>query len=331
MRAGRTGRAKTRRMMMSRRKRYAFVGAVALMVATVDVGVAQVAKRWFGWFEVRHTNSQATRRIRPAVYHHDLYKRIETVDRWGEREYPYITNGLGFRDASTREVPVWTDGRRILIIGDSFTEGLGLRFEDTFAGILHDRLGRRGIDVLNAAVASYSPSIYYRKTKYLLEEVRLKVDEVFVFLDISDIQDEADTYFIDDRDRVRSVKRANDLSNPTGSMRTRITRMLTTNSVALRFASVVKNRMVDWWEASPRADLGVDLDRALWTVDDSAFTRYGERGLRAARQRMDQLLSLLRPRGVTFRVVVYPWPEQIMRGDLHSRQVEGLAGMGRRE
>ena len=80
--------------------------------------------------------------------------------------------------------------RRILFIGDSFTEGVSLKYEDTFVGLIDSALKKEKIDVLNAARASYSTIIYWRKIKYLIEDIGLKFDEVVVFIDISDAQDE---------------------------------------------------------------------------------------------------------------------------------------------
>jgi hypothetical protein len=117
-----------------------------------------------------------------------------------------ITNSLGFKDGSVRDVPLQTTGRRILLIGDSFTEGIGMPFEDSFAGLL-DHAGKERpekIKFLNADVASYSPSIYYKKIKYLLEK-GLRFDEVVLFSDTSDVTDEATTYFcIDDDPKYRA-------------------------------------------------------------------------------------------------------------------------------
>jgi hypothetical protein len=57
---------------------------------------------------------------------------------------------------------------------------------------------------LNAGVASYSPSIYYKKIKYLLES-GLQFDEVVLFSDTSDVTDEATSYFcIDDDPKYRA-------------------------------------------------------------------------------------------------------------------------------
>ena len=106
------------------------------------------------------------------------------------------TNSLGFKDGKIRDVPAAGDTKRILLIGDSFTEGVGLEFEQTFAGMLYLAGQKRAekIEFLNAGVISYSPAIYYKKIKYLLD-AGLKFDEVVVFSDLSDVQDEAIAYF----------------------------------------------------------------------------------------------------------------------------------------
>ncbi|MEZ0230725.1 MAG: hypothetical protein ACAI25_19040, partial [Planctomycetota bacterium] len=69
------------------------------------------------------------RRYRTAspLYHHGLLPNVSVDDaRWGPLRYKFRTNSLGFRDRSVREVPLRSDKRRILFIGDSFTEGSGV-------------------------------------------------------------------------------------------------------------------------------------------------------------------------------------------------------------
>src|SRR5262249_32763549 len=77
--------------------------------------------------------------------------------------------------------------KRFVFIGDSFTEGLGYPWEQTFVGLLSRSLGEA--EILNAAVSSYSPTAYYIKIKWLLDEGYV-FDHVVVLIDISDIQDE---------------------------------------------------------------------------------------------------------------------------------------------
>lgn len=140
-------------------------------------------------------------RIPSEEYHHGLLANYSGYDLWGGRRYRLFTNSLGMKDAAVREVSAGAASHRILLIGDSFTEGLGLPFEETFAGMLY-RAGQersRRVEFLNAGVSSNSPVIYYKKVKYLLDR-GVHLDEVVVFSDPSDIQDEATAYFCIDDD-----------------------------------------------------------------------------------------------------------------------------------
>src|SRR5215470_18819982 len=156
----------------------------------------------FAWSSLtRGEETQGAARIANPVYDHGFSAKFEGYDVWGEVRYPLITNSLGFKDASPRDVPLKSSARRILLIGDSFAEGIGMSFEDSFAGQLQRAGEARSerVEFLNAGVASYSPSIYYRKIKHLLE-AGLQFDEVVVFSDTSDVTDEATSYFCIDED-----------------------------------------------------------------------------------------------------------------------------------
>lgn len=65
------------------------------------------------------------------VYHHALLPNFDGYELWGEAHYRFVTNSLGFRDALVRDVPLVPTTRRILLIGDSFTEATGLTFEQS--------------------------------------------------------------------------------------------------------------------------------------------------------------------------------------------------------
>src|SRR5215472_18961950 len=140
-------------------------------------------------------------RIYDLVYDHGLAANFDGYDIWGEARYRLITDSLGFKDSAPRQVPLTSDARRILLMGDSFAEGIGQPFESTFAGLLAQAGVKRPerIEFLNAGVASYSPSIYYRKIKYLLDK-GLRFDEVVLLSDSSDVEDEASSYFCIDED-----------------------------------------------------------------------------------------------------------------------------------
>ncbi len=123
-------------------------------------------------------------------YHHGLIPNQSTLGAWGSMIYPIHTNSLGFMDSIVRKVPLKTDKQRILILGDSHSEGVGVPYLKTFSGRLAREFDHSKIEVLNASCISYSPKIEYLKVKYLIEKVGLIPDYIFLLIDISDLQNE---------------------------------------------------------------------------------------------------------------------------------------------
>jgi hypothetical protein len=111
-------------------------------------------------------------RIASPIFHHTFATKFKGYDLWAEHSHMLYTNNLGFKDATVRDVPLVSSNHRVLLIGDSFTEGIGLPFENTFAGMLFAAGQRRSpqIEFLNAGVASYSPSIHYKKVTHYFDQ-----------------------------------------------------------------------------------------------------------------------------------------------------------------
>lgn len=258
-------------------------------------------------------------RIAHPYYHHDLAAGFEGMGAWGPIRYAVRTNSLGFRDTRVREVPNRTDRFRVLLLGDSFTEGLGIDYDSTFAGLLAAGFDARGVDILNAGVTSYSPAIYWKKAEYLLERQHLDVDAVVAFLDISDIQDDALVYRIDESGRVVSAPPAPyDLAAAWRH-----------DSVVFQAVAGGMQRLYPhppWIGCSTGRDSEDVIEaaradcRSGWTVSRVAMRRYGRDGLARADEHMTRLAGLLRLRGIALTVVVYPWPQQLQWNDRVSRQ-----------
>src|SRR6185436_1568242 len=108
--------------------------------------------------------------LEDPVHHHRLRPSFEAVMQGAK----FTTNALGLRD---REFPIPKPPGvfRILMLGDSFTEGGGLENDETVAKIVETGL-RQGacgtaVEVVNAGHASYSPILQY----LLLKDVGLRL------------------------------------------------------------------------------------------------------------------------------------------------------------
>jgi len=93
------------------------------------------------------------------VLHHKLIPGARGRQKNMEFDAPYEINSLGLRDREfPRAKPAGT--KRILVLGDSFTEGVGVSGPETFSSQLQgllDAAGFGGWQIINAGVASYSP------------------------------------------------------------------------------------------------------------------------------------------------------------------------------
>jgi hypothetical protein len=263
-------------------------------------------------------------------------------------------------DASPREVALRGSRCRVLLIGDSFTEGYGVGWQVSFAGLLAERWKRRDVELLNAGVSGYAPSIYYRRVRHLIEDVGLKFDAVLVAIDITDIRDEWMNYDMDEKERVVRISR----DFPPKFMRPataldRIVFIAVDNSLAARLTFAIAARWVfrsiyyvdsspDAPPVDPRPHLpplrlplgdlsaglvvsGTSPDRAsqtfigkygYWTLDRDDWVAYGRDGLQVAAERMDRLVALLRRNNIPLRISVHPWPTNLRAGDVDSVQVQ---------
>ncbi|GJL50508.1 MAG: hypothetical protein NPIRA01_17350 [Nitrospirales bacterium] len=257
-------------------------------------------------------------RVPSQIFHHTLKANGQQQEqKWGHLSNPLYTNSLGFKDREIRQIPLISSTFRFLFIGDSFTEGIGIDYEKTFVGLTNTALVRQNVEVLNAGVSSYAPAIYFKKVEYLLETVKLDFDHLLVFLDISDIEDEVQRYDIRDGHVVGLMSQTSRIKEfvyeYTGLMKN-----IWTLAVTLR--KTLSPTHEDLRSEEERR-YGINQERSLWTVNDEMFEGYGRRGLERAQHHLDLLYQLLRRHQKGMTIAVYPWPDQIVHKDLHSRQV----------
>jgi hypothetical protein len=269
--------------------------------------------------------------IRHARYSHGFAANYAGYEHWGPLYHPFYTNNLGFKDGMVRNVPAKTDIHRVLLIGDSFTEGMGMSFEDSFAGLLF-KAGQahvEKIEFLNAGVALYSPVIYFQKIKFFLES-GLTFDEVIVFLDLSDVGEEATRNFcIDDDPRYRrycDADDSNDALDATEKLREWIRRNLV---VLYRTRLMIRNEIEKLRGDGFNAEGVLAVDSAenaetSWTFPNSttALPPLGlDGGIERSLKNMQALADLLAERGIPMTIVVYPWPVQLAHDDRDDRHV----------
>jgi lysophospholipase L1-like esterase len=301
---------------------------VRLLAVVVVIGLP-LAVDWIAGFVTYHvgdyreknlgnfrTNVDKTgfRRQDPN-YHHGLAAKRSITETWGKVAYTVATNSLGFKDATTRDVPLQSDEPRLLFIGDSFTEGLGIPYEQTWVGLIGKELSRSGITVLNAGVSSYCPKTVYYKVKTWLDS-GLRLSRIVFFIDVSDMADE-----LIFNDFVPANKDPDDswtgryIKTPSPP---------TFTQYSLIYRTLLKRWGRDPWKntifTEPNTGERFVFDpkeRETWTRGPMcAWVPAGER---SAAYYVTKLAALCAAHNIAFEIAIYPWPEEIAANDTHSR------------
>ena len=132
-------------------------------------------------------------RIENTIFHNTFAPSIDIQLKWGSKNYRTCTDPSGFKSKCINLNNMRTHFD-VAFIGDSFTEAIGMPYEKSFVGIFDQ--SNPTLKVANFAVSSYSPSIYLRKIKWLLEN-DYYFKHLYVFVDISDYEEENVTYIND--------------------------------------------------------------------------------------------------------------------------------------
>ncbi len=163
----------------ARRARWlALAGTIALGVV-LATAVAELALRFIPPPE------RKAHFVSDPVRHHRLRASWSGV----VQGYPYRTNALGLRDRDVA-TPKPAGVTRVLMLGDSFTEGGGFADAETVPRRVERALQAQcpGVEVVNAGVASYSPILEYLTLREIGDAVA--PDLVVLNFDMTDVHDD---------------------------------------------------------------------------------------------------------------------------------------------
>lgn len=158
------------------------IGALVVTLLAVEVSLrATYAPAW-----------RPLRKLPSSRYHHVNHPDASLYDgRVEGQDIVVSTNQDGFRSSYDRR-EFLRFRERIVVMGDSFVFGAGVRqsaaFPQVLEGLLRQRLGRADIAVLNAGIISYSPLLAQRSFDGIVAQYRPTT--VLFALDVTDIGDD---------------------------------------------------------------------------------------------------------------------------------------------
>lgn len=145
------------------------------------------------------------------------------------------------------------------------------------------------------------------------------------FLDIGDIEDGARHYDLDsrgvvvDRPDVVRYSHLHPVPPPSATRLVRAKRFLEDHSLLARVVWIWVD-LIATGSGGERKEDAFNVARARWSTDGDLYQAYGRQGLETAARRLEALRLLLARHGVPMTLVVYPWPDQVLAGQLDSLQ-----------
>ena len=307
-----------------------------LLITFISLFLFIIIDFFFGRFLIKKYSSiikenlfyQKKYRVYDPIFHHSFAPSIgDTITQWGAKLHHNIcTNEYGFISQCGAKKEEFYD---IIFIGDSFTEGVGYKYEDTFVGLIQNKLK---LPTANMAVKSYSTKIYLSKTKYFLDK-GVTFKHLVVFIDISDLIDDSNDYILTKNFIIKDKKlgkRIETFINVNFPLLDYFVFYLKNENIIKNFnfvksikkylsknkeiilnnsGNVISDNKAQEWQL--RSDL-----RSQWTYSKTNQIKGYDLPIDVAINEqvktMTQLYELLKKNNIKLSIAVYPWPQTIL-------------------
>jgi hypothetical protein len=213
------------------------------------------------------------------------------------------------------------------MLGDSFTEGM-VAWDDSFVGRIAASFPQ--YDFLNGGVGGYSPSNYLNTARIVLGE-GIDFDEVIVFIDISDAQDEAAFYRDIDASGAVAIPKLHYFDrNWYSKLRMAISEHFLLTNYIVEFFERTLVRFGFYHLDRGNNGNEFDYEKSAWTYRpvsnsepfETGYAPLGlEGGIAKEKAKMTLLWQELAKRNIPLSVVVYPYPAQLIHDTVDSREV----------
>jgi lysophospholipase L1-like esterase len=245
-------------------------------------------------------------------HYYDLRKNCNSKYRFksGFPTVNFNTDNLGLRVGDQIKIKDKSK-KNIFIFGDSFTFGVGLEYENTYAGILEKKMPE--YNFYNFAVGSYSPTVHFHRLKQAINS-GLTPDKIILFLDLTDVIDESKRWIFD-KNLNLPIRPENRIKNKKKFYKENFKLtydLINTMRYGLR---VIKDKFKDQKLTIKTSIQGQftytkteDLDKRFWKKNDF------ERGLNKINSNINKISKLAKRNNAKFYLTVYPWAETLFYG-----------------
>ncbi len=257
---------------------------------------------------------------------YDLGPDFSGESRYGKKYFYVKTDKNGFRVNNLLDNEIFDKelkSEKIFFIGDSFTFGVGMDWENSFVGILNKQFNFNGV---NAGVNSYSPTTYKYKLKGLIENKLISRNQkIIIGLDISDVYDEA-TRWTEFKGKPAIIQEVTKLSKKTLS-----SGEVPNNSLNIQKKSNKNFYTKNNFKLTHQIYFGLELffkrfvddiqvrnnDRSKfthkeWKLIDHKFSPLGiEQALKKIKNNLKEISQVTSKNNNEVYLLIYPWPAQL--------------------
>ena len=235
--------------------------------------------------------------------------------------FKVYTDEYGFRFSGKKKS---IKNKNIIFLGDSQTFGVGSDWENTFVGILENKYKK--FNFVNLAVPSYSPTVY----KYTLENFLINnkdIKKIFVFIDITDVADEATRWSTLDEKPILSNEKViqKDSSFFTEFKKNNFKGLYLISSKLRSFSRKIRSSLADE-QGMYKPVEGNPTGAFLYTNHDEltgcnskekvAFWDCGgvDKGLRKITNNIIKISKIAKKNDSEFYLIIMPWPDTLNYG-----------------
>lgn len=257
--------------------------------------------------------------IKFEKYYYELKKNCIGKYRF-KKNFPItkiVTDEFGQRIGKNSSIK---DKRKknIFLFGDSFTYGVGLDYENTYAGLIENK--KDDYNIYNFAVGSYSPSVYLYKLKKFINN-KIFPNKIILFLDLTDVRDEAERWNYDSNLEKLQLntsyiyeeslkkekffkKNFKVLTNISSYLNFNLRNLRDKVNIELRNKRKIKTSI----QGSFTYTSFSSLNKNFW--DEESFFK----GTNLIKKRIEQISKISKKHDSEFYLVIYPWAETLEFG-----------------
>lgn len=254
-------------------------------------------------------------------YYYELKKNCKGKEKF-KKSFPTVsiyTDNLGLR-ISKKSTPKYERKKNILIFGDSFTYGTGLEHSDSYVGLMEKEL--IDYNIYNFSVSSYSPSVYLYKLNQAIK-LGIKPKKIFIFLDLSDVLDEANKWVYDNtKHKVETKKSEQNSHFKNDGFKQKNFILLNEFASILNFnLRIMKSKFHNTFNKNQKTPKIMTTFQSSFTykkINDLNRNYWGEKDLKVGLKKIELIFkrieNLSSKHESELYLVIYPWAETLQFG-----------------